>query len=663
MSLIRRGRKRFFPFGVIGLAALLAGCPLPYEFSGEGAGQLTSGDPSSPSVTAPVQFAFSESAGPSGTISSGQSATTGSDTLITLSSDTSNVVIYFTQDGSAPNPQSNNTQQYNGAISLAIDNPAVNNDTASLTINALAVGPNMRPSPVTNATVAVDYQITPGPAPMNTPSVWLDSSTSFVLPSSSVRISRPNFTVVNIDIDVDPFYEYDPANGQRIVFEITRLDASSNVVGDAIVEVFDPLNESPINTFQVNALSQLNVTAISVRQRTEIDPDADGTFEPSTDWSAPATVSFQLDQYSWTSRVAPSNVNQLRNAINAANEQSPQNFIDLRPLGTNTLALGEGGPLSVNNVMHIIGDGTPISGSNTDRVFKIGSSGDLILEGLVIRDGVSDNGDAAATQNWQSSGGGGAGFGGGIFIDVGASLTLKDSELRNNQARGGNGANGGSTATYDSSVTRGGTGGGPDGVFGGVFVDNVGQAGGSGNNGSDFNGGGGGGINRSPLSVGDVGGPGGNGGAGGYGAGGGGAGAATGLNISGQPGAAGTYGGQGGGAGNGVTGGGGGGAGLGGAIFIDANADGTAGGSLTLQGTVTFTGNSAIGGSGGTSTGGISNPGGDGQGLGSAIFMRSGGTAQIDGISADNSNVSRNGDSPDSGNTGSVVELEGQIPQ
>lgn len=656
MSIVCRSRKPLFLFGIVVLAALLAGCPLPYEFSGEGAGQLTSGDPSSPSVTAPVQFAFSESAGPSGTIPSGQSATTGSDTLITLSSDTSNVVIYFTQDGSAPDPQSNNTQRYNGAISLAIDNPAVNNDTASLTINALAVGPNMRPSPVTNATVAVDYQITPGPAPMGTPSVALSSLTSFVLPSSNVRISRPDFTIVDIDIDVDPFYEYDPANGQRIVFEIARLDASSNVVGDTIVAVYDPLNESPVNDIQVNGLSQLNVAAISVRQRTEVDPDADGTFEPSTDWSAPATVSFQLDQYNWASRTAPSNVSQLRNAVSAANEQSPWNFIDLRPLGTNTLALGNGGPLSVNNVMHIIGDGTPISGSNTDRVFEIGGNGSLILEGLVIRDGVSNNGSAPATQNWQSGGGGGAGYGGGILIHVGGSLTLKDSELRNNEARGGNGANGGSTATYDNSVTSGGDGGGLNGASGGEFVDNAGQAGGSGNNGSDFNGGGGGGINRSSLSVSDIGGPGGNGGAGGYGAGGGGAGAVSGSWVPGQPGAAGTYGGQGGNAGNRVTGGGGGGAGLGGAIFINA------GGSLTLQGTVTFTGNSAIGGSGGTSTGGISNPGGNGQGLGSAIFMRNGGTAQIDGISADNSNVSRDGDSPDSGDTGSVVEFEGQSP-
>ena len=641
---------------------LLAGCPLPYEFSGEGAGQFTANDPSSPSVTAPVQFAFSESAGPSGTIPSGQSATTNSDTSITLFSDTPNVAIYYTEDGSSPNPQSNNTRRYDGTIGFAIDNPTVNNDTASMTITALAVGPNMRPSPVTSATVAVDYQITPGPAPMNTPSVWLDSSTSFVLQSSSVRISRPDYTVVNIDIDVDPFYEYDPANGQRIVFEIARLDASSNVVGDTIVAVYDPLGESPVNDIQVNGLSQLNAAAISVRQRTETDPDADGTFEPSTDWSAPATVSFQLDQYNWASRTAPSNVSQLRNAISAANEQSSQNFIDLRPLGTNTLALGNGGPLSVHNVMHIIGDGTPISGSNTDRVFEIGGNGSLILEGLVIRDGVSNNGGGASTQNWQSGGGGGAGYGGGILIEVNGSLTLKDSELRNNEARGGNGASGGSTASYDSA-NAGGSGGGSFGGAGGSFVSS--GTGGAGSNGADFSGGGAGGINTDHPTVaglqGSQGGPGGSGGAGGYGAGGGGAGAATGPNTPGQSGSAGTYGGQGGGAGSGVTGGGGGGAGLGGAIFINANADGTAGGSLTLQGTVTFTNNVAIGGTGGASSGG-SNPGGNGQGLGSAIFMRNGGTADIFGFSSGGSNASRNGDNPTSGNTGSVVEFEGQSP-
>ena len=147
MSRLHRDRVPLFSLGVIGIVVLLVGCPLPYEFSGEGAGQFTENDPSSPSVTAPVQFAFSQSAGPGGTLANDGLATTKSDTSITLFSDTPNVVIYYTEDGSAPNPQSNSTRRYDGAIRFAIDNPTVNNDTASMTITALAVGPNMRPSP------------------------------------------------------------------------------------------------------------------------------------------------------------------------------------------------------------------------------------------------------------------------------------------------------------------------------------------------------------------------------------------------------------------------------------------------------------------------------------------------------------------------------------
>ena len=50
---------------------MIAGCPLPFDYNGQGAGSSHTADPSSPSITAPVTVSYSEQGGTSGTVADG----------------------------------------------------------------------------------------------------------------------------------------------------------------------------------------------------------------------------------------------------------------------------------------------------------------------------------------------------------------------------------------------------------------------------------------------------------------------------------------------------------------------------------------------------------------------------------------------------------------
>ena len=145
-------RERLVKLGIpiLIFTTILVGCPLPFEFSGEGAGE-TERDPASPDVTAPVSIAYSESGGASGTLAAGGTHISGVDTTITLSTETPNAVIYYTTSGGLTD--------LNAATQInASSGNFVIPRTASLesrTITAIAVGPNMRPSPEVAATVSV----------------------------------------------------------------------------------------------------------------------------------------------------------------------------------------------------------------------------------------------------------------------------------------------------------------------------------------------------------------------------------------------------------------------------------------------------------------------------------------------------------------------------
>ncbi len=250
----------------------------------------------------------------------------------------------------------------------------------------------------------------------------------------------------------------------------------------------------------------------------------------------------------------------------------------------------------LNNSVAIQGPGADkltISGNSATRIFFVGTgttapfSGAVAISGVTLANGLGQGGSS-------DFGGGAAGMGGAIF-QLGGSLNIS------NVALSGNSAQGGTNGTLSNGALGGGGYGGnaPYLTLNGASGGDLGGAGGTGNLSSA---GGNGGIG--------AGGGGGNsvGGNGGFGGGGGGS------NSVGGDGGFGSGGGQGVTAGNGGFGGGsnglgGGGAGFGGAVFAAA-------GSLTLINT-SFTGDSAIGGSG-TS---------NGQGKGGALFIYSGATA------------------------------------
>jgi YVTN family beta-propeller protein len=251
---------------------------------------------------------------------------------------------------------------------------------------------------------------------------------------------------------------------------------------------------------------------------------------------------------------------------------------------TITFQSGLGSPITLVNRLRIDdsltinGPGAnvlAIDGGGAARLFFIGN-GNVAINNLTLQNGLGQGG---ATQ-W---GGGGAGMGGAIFQNGGnltvAGVTFSDNRAQGGQSgAGGNFNGGGGFGGNASGYAQGGSGGDLFGINGGP--------------------GAGGGSPASSGVISQAGGFGGGGagnGVGGFGGGGG-----EGLN-------AGESGGFGGGSGQGNdTGPGGGAAGFGGAIFEYA-------GTLAVTND-TFTGNSAVGGSGNQ----------NGQGKGGAIFIYSG---------------------------------------
>ncbi|BDU74022.1 immunoglobulin domain-containing protein [Mesoterricola silvestris] len=287
---------------------------------------------------------------------------------------------------------------------------------------------------------------------------------------------------------------------------------------------------------------------------------------------------------------------------------------DLPPIRTKVTLLGPaGGALTVD-------------GGGAHRPFAV-DGGDVVLDGFTVANGLAKGGDALG------GGGGAAGMGGGLFINDGK-VALRhmvfraNSAIGGNSAPGGDGENGGGGGVGGDSPSQGGAGAdggwlkgkggygdlngvGTSDMGGGPAVDGDGAGGGAARGGlpkdpvslwaDDLEGGsatygGGGGFSVGPL---------GGGGEGAFGGGGGSSGgSASGLFLPGAAGGAGGVFGGDGVPGDGVTGGmGGAGGGMGGAVFLR-------GGDLSFLG-CTFTGNRALGGTGGE----------PGMGKGGAVFI------------------------------------------
>jgi hypothetical protein len=151
------------------LAAVLAaaGCPLPFQFSPAGwPAAASAADPSTPAITAAPVAVYSQAGGSGGTLSDGQSASTSSDTTIVLATDTAGAIVYYTTDGSTPDPRSAQTTRYlpSSPISLGVAGPTVSTATRTISLKATAIGPNMKPSLVTSVGLTVQYPQADAPA-------------------------------------------------------------------------------------------------------------------------------------------------------------------------------------------------------------------------------------------------------------------------------------------------------------------------------------------------------------------------------------------------------------------------------------------------------------------------------------------------------------------
>ena len=362
---------------------------------------------------------------------------------------------------------------------------------------------------------------------------------------------------------------------------VSVTDLSSNPVsgvtvtfsGPGVVTTTAMSNSSGIASAQVQASSTVGGNTVTA----STDPNTMVTFGLTAGDTATCSSTFSVTS------VDDSGPGTLRQGLA---DVCPGGTVDLSPIAGQTIALSAnatsynfGGRLYIGGSVSITGAGAAISGSNLTRIFFV-QGGNVTVSNLTLENGMAEGGTS-------QYGGSGAGMGGAIFQN-GGMLALNQVTLANHQAVGGspdssgNGGGGGFSGNLIGGDLGGaaGTGDGAGGI-----VQGVGGIGG-------FGGGGGAGTYWSAV----VGGP--NGGNAGFGGGGGG-GTANGDNRTfnanvGTPG----YGG-----GFGATPAGGAGAGFGGAIFVRA-------GTLNLNG-VSFTGNSAVGGTGA-------------QGKGGSLFMYNG---------------------------------------
>ncbi|MBS0626073.1 MAG: autotransporter-associated beta strand repeat-containing protein [Verrucomicrobia bacterium] len=377
----------------------------------------------------------------------------------------------------------------------------------------------------------------------------------------------------------------------------------------------------------------------------------------------------------------------LRYAINQVNA-SPGTYdsIDMSAIAGQTITLaqglfinaGTGNPLALTGLSS--GNTVTIDGASLYRGFLV-YSGNVSLSFLNFQNcyatggtgGAGGNGSGGSNQT--ACGGGGAGLGGGLYINGGGSVTGNTLTFTNCRAIGGTGGGPGAvtSAAGGGGGGMGGNGGAGNtdsgGGGGGIFSSATGGAGFSGTDSSSF-GGGGGGI----FGAGSAGSAGGGGGSDGGGAGGsfasnngvspgtfgGGGGSSVNAATNYGVGANGAFGGGGGGGGGGTNGtttygagvGGFGGGGGGAALLSQSGSSGAGnagpggyggggGGTFWAGGALpTFAVGGYGGGNGGWGQGGT---GGGGAGLGGAVFLANGSSCTLSGSFSFSSNVATGG--------------------
>lgn len=247
--------------GLLLLTLFLTGCPLAFQYSGEGAAGALDRDPSSPGVTSMVSFSYTQTDGPNGSVADGATANTISDTTLTLATDTDNAVIYYTDDGSTISDfdTAKRIDGSSGDVDVRIADPLPGGDTKTVQISAVAVGPGMRPSPETSVTVTVDYPLLHkaviSEVPVNLDSVS-QADTRVVLYALRIDVEGEisNFTGLTVDL-----------GGTVDQYDIRRLQLWGS--DDAVLDGTDLLYSS---AFDVNGYAA--GTQIVLGTDTDLDP-------------------------------------------------------------------------------------------------------------------------------------------------------------------------------------------------------------------------------------------------------------------------------------------------------------------------------------------------------------------------------------------------------
>jgi len=358
-------------------------------------------------------------------------------------------------------------------------------------------------------------------------------------------------------------------------------------------------------------------------------------------WILIALLSLQISSLNATTFLVTtandSGPGSLRNAIDLARTGDT---IQITPLGS-PIFLSTNLPTIEQSITINADNSQVISGNSVFRVFATNQAS-LILNNIVVENGLAQGGTGGSGLAYSGGGGGGLGAGGGIYVDLGQTLTLSNTTITQSIAQGGNGGDG--TSNQLSLVLQGGGGGGASWS---VLSNNGGTSFGGG----DYPGGGSGIVNRGgDPHEGGLGYGGGNAGEGGVvGSGGIGGGNENGVSINGasNSGANGGYAGGGGGGGGIAAGGGGNGGGEGGDI---ANAyfggggggygSGGSGGYVTDSAFGAGGGGGGLGGGGGGGTGGGNNGGGGGGGFGAG---GGGGGSDSGGVAGEGGNFGGRG--------------------
>jgi hypothetical protein len=196
------------------------------------------------------------------------------------------------------------------------------------------------------------------------------------------------------------------------------------------------------------------------------------------------------------SNLADSGAGSLRQAIINANTQPGADVVNFASNLHGTIILSSG-ELSITDSLTINGPGAnhlTISGNNASRVFYVKSGNTLTLANLTIADGQASGPLEPSLVGVYSGGGTGAGGGGGILNEHGATLNLINDTVRDNQAVhgssplaftvvGGGVLNLGTAlvvgCTFSNNQATGGNAFDNLGGSGGGAIDNFGGAGGA----------------------------------------------------------------------------------------------------------------------------------------------------------------------------------------